>query len=310
MKASSIIFVPKTAGTNLLLNQNNRQLIKTMAVVHVVDKGSTMIQVKKASGDLEPFSEEKVTRSLLRAGTDTALTDKIVAHVEKELYDGIPTHKIYSHIFELLKREQSPLSGRYNLKKAIMDLGPTGYPFEKFVAALLQHNGYQVETGVEVRGHCVAHEIDVIAQKDDQRFMVECKFHNQPGTRSDVKVALYIKARFDDVKATFHQAWLVTNTKLTSDAIQYGECAGMKLIGWSYPSYGSLQDLIEGSGLHPVTCLTSLSQNQKQILLSSNIVLCRDVATAKQEILSSLALSDEQKTEVFAEIGAICHVNP
>ncbi len=267
-----------------------------------------MIQVKKASGDLEPFSEEKVTSSLLRAGADTALSEQIVAHVKKELYDGIPTQKIYSHIFELLKKERSPLSGRYNLKKAIMDLGPTGYPFEKFIGALLQHSGYRVETGVEVRGRCVSHEIDVIAQKDDQHIMVECKFHNQPGTRSDVKVALYVKARFDDLKATFTQGWLVTNTKLTSDAIQYGECAGMKLVGWSYPASGALQNLIEQSGLHPITCLTSLSQNQKQTLLSSNIVLCRDIATAKQEVLSSLALSDEQKTRLFAEIGAMCTV--
>lgn len=268
-----------------------------------------MIQVRKASGDLEPFSEEKVTSSLLRAGADTALSQQIVAHVKKELYDGIPTRKIYSHIFELLKKEKSPSLGRYNLKQAIMELGPTGYPFEKFVGALLGHNGYQVKTGVEVRGHCVTHEIDVIARKDNQQVMVECKFHNQPGTRSDVKVALYVKARFDDLKATFTQAWLVTNTKLTGDAIQYGECAGMRLIGWSYPSSGSLQDLIENSGLHPVTCLESLSQNQKQTLLSSNIVLCRDIATAKKDILSSLALSDEQKTRLFAEIGAICHVN-
>lgn len=267
-----------------------------------------MMQVKKASGELEPFSEKKVISSLLRAGADTALSDKIVAHVKKELYESIPTQKIYSHIFELLKKEQSPSLGRYNLKKAIMDLGPTGYPFEKFVAALLQHSGYRVETGVEVRGRCVTHEIDVIAQKDDQRVMVECKFHNQPGTRSDIKVALYVKARFDDVTAIFTHAWLVTNTKLTSDAIQYGECAGMKLIGWSYPSSGSLQDLIEESGLHPVTCLTSLSQNQKQTLLSSNIVLCRDIATANEDILSSLALGDEQKTRIFTEIEAMCTV--
>lgn len=280
-----------------------------MAVVHVVNECITMIQVKKASGDLEPFSEKKVTSSLLRAGADTALVRAIVTHIKKELYDGIPTQRIYSHIFELLKREQSPSLGRYNLKQAIMELGPTGYPFEKFVGALLQHSGYKVETGVEVRGHCVTHEIDVIARKDDQYVMVECKFHNQPGTRSDVKVALYVKARFDDLTATFNQAWLVTNTKLTGDAIQYGECVRMRLIGWSYPSSGSLQDLIEGSGLHPVTCLTSLSKNQKQTLLSSNIVLCRDIATANKDILSSLALSDEQKTRLFAEIGAVCHVN-
>lgn len=274
------------------------------------------IQVRKASGDLEPFSEEKIIRSLERSGVAKELRDRVLSQIKEELYDGITTQKIYSRIFELLEKEKSPSLGRYNLKKAIMELGPEGYLFEKFVGALLKHHGYEVETGVSVFGHCVSHEIDVIAQKDNQHFMVECKFHNQSGIRSDVKIALYVKARFDDVEAAwkekpehqtkFHQAWLVTNTKLTSDAIQYGECAGMRLIGWSYPSSGSLQDLIESSGLHPVTCLNSLSPNQKEILLSSEIILCRDLLTADQAVFSSLNLSEKQKAELLAEIRNIC----
>lgn len=275
-----------------------------------------MIRVRKASGDSEPFAESKIVRSLSKAGVGKELTDKVLDHVKKELYEGITTRKIYSHIFEFLKREKSPTLGKYNLKKAIMELGPTGYPFEKFVGALLKHNGYQVETGVKVSGLCVTHEVDVVAQKDNQHFMVECKFHNQPGTRSDVKVALYVKARFDDITAAweektghqnkFHQAWLVTNTKLTADAIQYGACMGMELVAWSYPASGSLQDLIEASGLHPVTCLIALSKNQKETLLSAGIVLCRDILTADPALLSSLALSDKQKTGLFVEIRTIC----
>ncbi len=275
-----------------------------------------MIQVRKASGDLEPFSEEKILRSLERSGVDKNLRDEVLSRLKEELYDGITTQKIYGRIFELLKQEKSPSLGRYNLKKAIMELGPAGYIFEKFVGELLKHHGYQVETGVNVFGHCVAHEIDLIAQKDNQHFMVECKFHNQAGIRSDVKIALYVKARFDDVEAAwkekpghqtkFHQAWLVTNTKLTSDAIQYGECAGMKLIGWSYPASGSLQDLIERSGLHPVTCLTTLSRNQKETLLSSNLILCQDILNADQALLSSLSLSHKQKTDLFTEIKTLC----
>lgn len=274
-----------------------------------------MIQVRKTSGDLEPFSESKVVRSLQKAGADQALINKVLVDVKKELYDGIPTRKIYSHIFEFLRKENSPFLGKFNLKKAIMELGPTGFPFEKFIGAILAHYGYKVETGVNILGRCVNHEVDVVAEKDNQHFMIECKFHNEPRTRSDVKVALYVKARFDDIEASwkekadqtkFHQAWLVTNTKFTSDAIQYGECVGMKLIGWGYPASGSLQDLIENSGLHPLTCLISLSRNQKETLLSSGIVLCRDILTADQTLLSSLALSDEQRNKVFEEIKTIC----
>lgn len=275
-----------------------------------------MIQVKKASGQLQPFSEEKVMLSLKRASVDSNLAESILTHLKGELYDGIPTQRVYSHIFELLKKENPFLLGRFNLKKAIMELGPTGYPFEKFVGATLKHYGYQVETGVNVFGRCVNHEVDVVAEKDSQHFMIECKFHNQPGGFSDVKVALYVKARFDDIEAVwkekpghqtkFHQAWLVTNTRLTSDAIQYGECAGMKLIGWNYPNKGSLRDLIEDSGLHPITCLTSLTHTQKQILLSHDIVLCKNLLDIRSNILTYLNLSVAQMEKLKDEVEQLC----
>ncbi|MDO8573485.1 MAG: restriction endonuclease [Candidatus Daviesbacteria bacterium] len=276
-----------------------------------------IIQVKKASGQLEPFSEEKVILSLKRASVDQNLTKTILTQLKNELYDGIPTNKIYSSIFESLKKENPLLLGKFNLKRAIMELGPTGYPFEKFIGALLKHNGYTVGVGANVFGKCVNHEVDVVAEKDNQHFMVECKFHNQPGGCSDVKVALYVKARFDDITAVwrekaghqtkFHQAWLVTNTKLTSDAIQYGECAGMKLVGWNYPNKGSLRDLIEDTGLYPITCLSSLSNTQKQILLAHDIVLCRDLLDIRSNILTYLNLSVDQMERLKDEVEQLCH---
>ncbi|RZK62264.1 MAG: ATPase, partial [Pedobacter sp.] len=124
-----------------------------------------------------------------------------------------------------------------------MELGPSGYPFEKYFAAILQHIGYSLRTGVILQGACVKHEVDVIAEKENQHEMVECKFHQQQGTFCDVKIPLYIHARFKDVEAgftdrspknnTLHQGWVVTNTRFTTDAIHYGTCAGLKLIGWN-----------------------------------------------------------------------------
>jgi len=72
-----------------------------------------------------------------------------------------------------------------------MELGPTGYPFERFIGAILEHQGYRVEIGIFAKGHCVMHEVDVIADMDDLRYMVECKFHNRQAHNSDVKVPLY-----------------------------------------------------------------------------------------------------------------------
>ncbi|MFV1917020.1 MAG: restriction endonuclease [Patescibacteria group bacterium] len=275
------------------------------------------ISVIKANGEHELFSETKVKRSMKHAGIPSEIQKQVMEHVKSKLYDRIPTRKIYRHILEFLDKSEYSKGGKhYRLKQAIMELGPTGYPFEKFVGAILGEYGHKTETGVIVAGKCVSHEIDVVAQKGNKHFMVECKFHNRPGTRSDVKVALYVKARFEDVAAVwrekpghqtiFHQAWLVTNTKLTSDAIQFGECAGMKLIAWSYPRKGCLQDLIEGTGLHPITCLTSLSRGQKRKLLEQDIVLCRDLIRAETSLLRSLEMSEEKVEQVRREAALTC----
>lgn len=275
------------------------------------------ISVIKESGECEPFSQRKVVQSMKRAGIPDPIQKQVMSHIKAKLYDGIPTRGIYRHITEFLDISSYPGGSRhYRLKQAVMALGPTGYPFEKFVGAILRERGYQIETGVIVAGKCVKHEVDVVAQKDKQHFMVECKFHRRLGIRSDVRVALYIKARFDDVAATwkkkpghqtmFHQAWLVTNTKLTADAIQFGECVGMKLIAWSYPRTGCLQDLIENTGLYPLTCLTSLSRQQKQRFLEKDIVLCQDVLRAKLDLLRSVGISLEKEKQIQKEVGLIC----
>ncbi len=68
-----------------------------------------------------------------------------------------------------------------------MELGDTGYPFEKFVAALLRSEGYETKVGVIVQGHCVTHEVDVVAENDRHHYMCECKFHNSQGRFCNVK---------------------------------------------------------------------------------------------------------------------------
>jgi len=163
------------------------------------------------------------------------------------------TTEIYSRAFKMLSDFSRASAARYKLKKAIMELGPAGYPFERFIGAILEHQGYRVEIGKFVKGHCVTHEVDVIADMDDRRYMVECKFHNRQAHNSDVKVPLYIHSRFLDIRKKwleqdgmndkFHQGWMVTNTRLTEDAMEYGQCAGLKLISWDYPQDGSLRRL-------------------------------------------------------------------
>ncbi len=274
------------------------------------------IIITKASGETEFFSEEKLRHSLERVNASPETIKQIIQHIRKELKPGMPTFQIYGHAFSLLRKRESPATAsRYALKQAIRDLGPSGHPFEKLVGRLLSAEGFVVEVGKIVQGLCVNHELDVIAQKDNQHIMVECKFHNQPGIKSDVKVALYIQARFEDVRKAwerdkthaqkFHEAWLITNTKLTSDAIRYAECVGMKAIGWSYPTGNSLEMRIERAGIHPITCLTTLAYSQKRKFLEKGIVLCQDILD-NQNLLRSFGIADAKAAEVVSEIQGLC----
>jgi hypothetical protein len=196
-----------------------------------------------------------------------------------------------------------------------MMLGPSGYPFEKYVGEILRHEGFKVEVGVIIHGHCVDHEVDVVAEKDDSHFMVECKYHNQPGHTCDVKVPLYINSRFQDIEkqwkllpghgTKFHQGWVVTNTRFTDDAIQYGSCAGLHLIGWNYPENGSLRMLIDESGLHPITALTSLSESEKMRLLEQKIVLCKEIVD-DPEILARFNIKGPRSAAAIEEATSLC----
>ncbi|MBA4057210.1 MAG: ATPase, partial [Marivirga sp.] len=252
--------------------------------------------VTKASGERVPFSWKKLEHSLHRSGADESTIEVVKEKLKSHLHDGISTRKIYQHAFNILRKTSKFYAARYKLKQAIMELGPSGYPFEKFISEILKFQGFTVQVGVIVAGNCVTHEIDVVAEKDDKHFMVECKFHNQPGIKSDVKIPLYIYARFLDVEkkwkalaghnVKFHQGWLVTNTRFTNDAIQYGSCAGLHLLGWDYPKKGSLNELIDASGLHPITSLTTLTKTEKQQLLERKIILCKEVCQ-KPELIDS-----------------------
>ncbi len=245
--------------------------------------------VKKASGEEEPFSEEKLRYSLSKAGASGTIADRIVAHI---------------------RRETAGFAARYNLKRAVMELGPTGHPFEKFVAEILRAQGFATATNQMVRGKCVLHEVDVTAEKGERKIMVECKFHNEPHGKSDVKVAMYVHARFEDIEAAhrlrknyiprFHEAWLITNTKLTSDAIRFAHCSNLKAIGWNYPREGNLHDLIETLHLHPITSLVTPTREEKQTLVQNGIVLVKQIK-GNRELMTAIGISAPRAARIQNE---------
>ncbi len=280
------------------------------------NKNNEEVWVIKTSGEREQFSLHKLRRSLVRSGADDETVEMVVEHIIPELKNGMTTTQIYKHAFSLLKETKYPVAIRYSLRKAVMELGPSGFPFEKFVAEVFRRKGYKAENGIIVPGFCVSHEVDILMEKGDQHIFVECKFHNQQGIKTDVKVALYVHARFLDLQKAhsvkehmsdpiIHEGWLVTNTKLTSDAIKYSNCSGLTIIGWDYPERGNLQDLILETSVHPLTFLSTLTSRDKMDLLEQGVVMCLDLKK-DPALLLALGFSDEKIKKVVDEVGRVC----
>lgn len=276
-----------------------------------------LITITKADGKRELFEESKLVDSLKNAGGSDEIIEEIINHVAKEMWDGMPTSEIYSRAFKLLRSHSMPLAVKYSLRRALSELGPDGFPFEKYVSRIFEAWGYSTLVDQTVPGVCVPHEVDVVAWNKEKLLMVEAKFHNELGLKSDLKVALYIKARFDDLRGNMFdyggvvrkldEGWLITNTKFTEQAIHYGECNGVKMLGWNYPKKGNLQDIIEELRLHPSTCLVSLSNDAKRTLLTKGVVLCMDIYKQPQ-ILSEIGLSQSDAEEVLREVKTVCGI--
>jgi hypothetical protein len=274
------------------------------------------INIKKASGEFVFFQEEKLLNSLKKAGATDAVAAEINSTIKQSLFPGISTKEIYARAFALLRKTSRPTAARYKLKKAIMELGETGYPFEKFVGALLRAEGFRTQVGVTVRGKCVSHEVDVIAEKDNLHYMCECKFHNLQNRRCDVKIPLYIQSRFKDLEAAwskkighsnkFHQGWIFTNTRFTSDALQYGSCAGLQLISWDYPNDNALKERVDRTGIHPITCLTTLSKREKKALIELGIITSKELCQ-NPEKLNVIIETINRHTQIIEEAKALSY---
>ncbi len=273
--------------------------------------------IRKASGETEPFSSKKLASSLRRSGAEEDTIQQVVNEIEHWIHDGASTQKIYARAFDLLRKKRGGTAARYKLKKAIMELGPTGYPFEHFIGQIMEQQGFEVKTGQLIQGHCVQHEVDVIATTGKMQHLMECKFHNSQEKISNVQVPLYIRSRMDDIISKrknepeykdFHfQGWVVTNTRFSLDALQYGKCSGLKLMSWDYPENNSLKDLVEKYHIFPVTTLAHLTQKQKIQLMEKGIVLCRQLL-ANLEVLDLLELSSLNRKKLIEETEALCKI--
>ena len=268
-------------------------------------------KIVKRNGVVVDFDRTILERSLSRAGASRDLAHSIARSIEDSVKDGDSTNVIYKRAFEMLYEQARRIALRYSLKKALFSLGPTGFPFEKFVAELFRRKGYATQTNVHLQGGCISHEVDVLAI-GSERIAMEAKFHNDMHTRSDVKSVLYVKARFDDLmgrsgslfsfrKGSVDKCILVTNTKFTKNAMSYAKCVGVTLLGWGYPFRSNLQTYIQDVDAHPVTCLPSLSPSLMRDLFTEGVVTCKGLLE-RDDVLQALPNTDT----IVSEAKMLC----
>lgn len=242
------------------------------------------IHILKANGESEKFSSDKVITSLRRSGASNKEIKQILKEVYPNIRDGMRTKDLYQMVYHSLAKLEGRgkyVATRYSLKKAISELGPTGFPFEQLVAGVLTKLGYKTETNLVLQGECVGHEIDISALKENDKYMIEAKFHKKMGYKTDIKTALYVYARFLDLQKQFSIPWIFTNTKVTSEVTKYALCKNIKVTSWDYPKGEGLRDLIDKAHLHPITSLSELDSMTKQNLLDHNVIFIKDLPKAE-----------------------------
>jgi len=270
-----------------------------------------MVQIMKANGTLTDFKKSKIEKTILKAGGSKELAKEVSGKVSKRIKRGTRTKEILKLTLKSLKK-QPYIAMRYDLKRAIMSLGPHGFTFEEFFSQLLQNYDYETKVGQILKGKATTHEVDIIAKKN-KKFMIECKYHNRAGKHSDSKVAMYTYARFLDLhnnkKNKFNQGWLVTNTKCTYHAIEYANGVDLRITSWKYASKNekNLQELIEFRRLYPITILSSVVGNIKESLARAKIVLAKDIITYNiKELKEKTRLKEKDLRKVLKEANEVC----
>ena len=160
-------------------------------------------------------------------------------------------------------------------------MGPQGFIFENIVAAIFKENGYKVSMPPEIQGKCISHEVDIVAEKYDQRYMMECKYHSGLGFYIGSKDVLYIWGRFldlvDNKKNRFDLPWVISNSKFSDTSLKFAKCRNIRITSWNYPGEHSLRSLVEAQNLYPITIIRELKSQERDELIRKKIFFCRDL---------------------------------
>ena len=235
--------------------------------------------IYKADGRRVQFNENKILSTCIRAGASKKTAKRILKKVKSKIYRNTTSYDVYKKVLNVISQEKDlkALHQRYQLKNAIMRMGPAGFAFENYVASLLEYYDFQA-TGIrsKIKGKCATHEIDIIGMKGASKFLIECKYHSKHGVYTGLKESLYTHARFLDMQPRFSGEIIFCNTKVSNHAKKYAKCTRQQIFSWRYPAKNSLEKIIEKYNLYPITIL-NLSQNELRILSESNMMIAKDL---------------------------------
>ncbi len=249
--------------------------------------------MQKADGSLQQFEAAKVVKTCLRLGASRRTAEKIAFEIEKQIHDGMRTRDILQMIYSKLRLYKPEISHLTDLRKALSLISPRD--FEVYIQQLLREHGYSVTPNQIIQGKCIAHEVDAIASKGNQVYLVEIKHHVNYHSPTGLDESRIARAVFEDItdgyqKGTnslqINRTMIVTNTKFSDHSLQYSKCRGIDQIGWSYPVNNGLQDLIEEKQFHPLTCLKELDEDLYSALISNDIIAMKQVINASPSELA------------------------
>lgn len=269
-------------------------------------------KITKANGERVTYRPEKIRETLRRIGAKPETVEHVLRKVQKQLVDGMATGALFALVRKELHKEDHCLAHRYNLRKGLLKLGPAGFKFEKYVAAVLEAYEYETEIpGNDLAGLCVDHEVDVIARTRNRNIMIEAKFRNVFERTVKLKDVMATWARLIDLREgskagkktpCFDEAWIVTNGRFSDRALQFGVCKGIHMIGWS-ANERSLARMVDHAQLYPITVIDSVKPWEIDALASKGILLCRQIA---EKDAAALARKTGIEPERAGKIAADC----
>jgi hypothetical protein len=266
-----------------------------------------MVNVTKWDGRIEPFSKNKLLRTVMRVGASRKVALIVVDTISKEAYDGITTKEILDRTFSLLKDYEPIVNLLKDLRTALKNI--KSFPdFEEYVRLLLGSHGYKVSPNIVIQGFCVTHEIDGVLEKNGRKLYLEAKHHSEPHISTPFNVTLSVKAKWDDIEHGFREGLndyhfdsvlIVCNTRLTKHAEKYARCVGLEHIGWNSPTDSGIESLIAKTNFYPVTILKSLTNEEYDLLSAQGILSIKQIVEFK---LAGIEIRRARKEELIYDI--------